>query len=139
HLRGLDYNNDPVWAFAEGIPDSPWYIVTKMDSDEALAEWRTLSRTIILLLVAAAVGIVAFGLLSWQAYRTAMFRAASESEDRYRQLFEDSPSSLWEQDMSAVKERLDELQRDGVTDLDAYLRENPDIVTGLIQRIKVLD
>src|SRR5690606_29034535 len=75
----------------------------------------------------------------WQAYRTAMFQAASESEGRYRQLFEDSPISLWEQDMSAVKERLDELQRDGVTDLDAYLRENPDIVTGLIQRIKVLD
>ena len=44
-----------------------------------------------------------------------------ESETRYRSLFEDSPISLWEQDFSAVKRRLDRLREDGITDFPGIL------------------
>jgi PAS domain S-box-containing protein len=41
-------------------------------------------------------------------------------EDAYRSLFQNSPISFWEEDFSAVKNYVDGLWRDGVTDLRAY-------------------
>ena len=45
--------------------------------------------------------------------------ALHEREARYRGLFEDSPIALREEDFSAVKQRLDALRQDGVTDFHA--------------------
>lgn len=61
------------------------------------------------------------------------------SEDRYRQLFESAPVSLWEEDFSEVKRELDELRRAGVTDLAAYLDERPEVLRNLVRHIRVLD
>jgi PAS domain S-box-containing protein len=58
------------------------------------------------------------------------------SEARYRDLFENSPISLWEQDFSAVKQRLDTLRKVGVTDFRAYLQARPDLVAELIALVK---
>ena len=62
--------------------------------------------------------------------------ALRRSEARYRDLFENSPVSLWEQDFSAVKQRLDTLRQAGVTDFRAYLQERPDLVAELIALVK---
>jgi HD-GYP domain-containing protein (c-di-GMP phosphodiesterase class II)/PAS domain-containing protein len=62
-----------------------------------------------------------------------------ESEKRYRTLFEDSPISLWEEDFSAVKQRLDALQTGGVTDLHTYLESHPQEVADCASLIKILD
>lgn len=62
-----------------------------------------------------------------------------ESEKRYRGLFEDSPVSLWEEDFSAVKKRLEALRAGGVTDLRAYLQSHPDEVENFAALINVLD
>jgi PAS domain S-box-containing protein len=61
------------------------------------------------------------------------------SETRFRSLFDDSPISLWEEDFSAVKRRLDDLRSGGVTDFDAFLREHPEVVTECIALVQVLD
>ncbi len=70
-------------------------------------------------------------------------RAAEESlrasEARYRGLFEDSPVSLWEEDFSQVKERLEALRRRGVKDFDAYLRAHPEVVDECAALVRVLD
>ena len=51
-----------------------------------------------------------------------------ESEERFRGLFEDSPVSLWEEDFSTVKQRLDALRAEGVTDMHAHLEAHPEEV-----------
>ncbi|NTV37534.1 MAG: PAS domain S-box protein, partial [Anaerolineaceae bacterium] len=65
--------------------------------------------------------------------------ARKESEERYRGLFENSPISLWEEDFSLVKHRLDTLREHGVQDLRSYLNEHPDVVQEFIRMVKVLD
>ncbi|MBK8783457.1 MAG: PAS domain S-box protein [Anaerolineales bacterium] len=62
-----------------------------------------------------------------------------ENEKRYRSLFEDSPISLWEDDYSAVKQKLDELKRAGVTDFETYFIAHPETATECINLIKILD
>jgi PAS domain S-box-containing protein len=56
-----------------------------------------------------------------------------------RRIFETATVSLWEQDLSAVKAVLDELKRDGITDLRAYFAERPGKVDELIAKIRVCD
>ena len=77
------------------------------------------------------------------AQRTADLRRAHESlsasEVRYRALFEESPVALWEEDFTAVKARLDELRKSGVTDFVAYLEAHPETVAECASRVKVLD
>jgi PAS domain S-box-containing protein len=62
-----------------------------------------------------------------------------ENEERFRGLFENSPVSLWEEDFSAVKQRLDALRAEGVTDMHAYLKSHPEEVANCAALIKVLD
>lgn len=62
-----------------------------------------------------------------------------ESEKRYRSLFEDSPISLWEDDYSAVKQKIDELKRQGVADFEAYFAEHPEIVVECASLIRIID
>ncbi len=66
-------------------------------------------------------------------------RALEESERRYRTLFQDSPTPLWEEDFRAVKARLDELAAQGVDDLPAYFQQHPQAVGQIIGQVRVLD
>ena len=56
-----------------------------------------------------------------------------------RALFEFAPISLWEEDYSGIKACLDDLRLQGVTDLRAYIKENPGFVQHCMAQIKVLD
>ena len=62
-----------------------------------------------------------------------------ESEERFRGLFENSPVSLWEEDFSAVKQRLEIIKAEGVTDLHDFLVSHPEEVMKCASLIKVLD
>ncbi len=66
-------------------------------------------------------------------------RALRESETRYRNIFENSPVSLWEEDFSAVKAYLESLQATGVKDIPTYLRENLDVVEKCASLVRILD
>jgi PAS domain S-box-containing protein/putative nucleotidyltransferase with HDIG domain len=65
--------------------------------------------------------------------------ALREREARYRSLFEDSPISLWEEDFSAVKGRLDGLRKEGVTDFREYLLAHLEIAAECAALVKVVD
>jgi PAS domain S-box-containing protein len=65
--------------------------------------------------------------------------ALRETEQRYRSLFENSPISLWEDDFSAVKLRLEAVKREGVTDIRAHLLAHPELVQECISLVKVVD
>jgi len=69
--------------------------------------------------------------------RSRMEEEIRESEKRYRSLFDDSPVSLWEEDFSDVKKRLDDLRESGVIDLRTYLKQNPDEVLDIISHVKI--
>ncbi|MFH1610013.1 MAG: GAF domain-containing protein [Candidatus Bipolaricaulota bacterium] len=59
------------------------------------------------------------------------------SESRYRELFEESPISLWEEDFSEVKRYLDGLREQGVVDLRSYLEQHPEAVWDCVGRLRV--
>lgn len=62
-----------------------------------------------------------------------------ESEARFRGLFDASPISLWEEDFSAVKQRLEDLRAEGVTDFEIYLCQHPEVMAECSAMIKVTD
>ncbi len=62
-----------------------------------------------------------------------------ESEQRYRELFEQSPIGIWEEDYSAVKPMIDRLRRKGVRDFRRHFREHPEVISQIAKAIKIID
>jgi PAS domain S-box-containing protein len=60
-------------------------------------------------------------------------------EGRYQSLFEHAPISLWEEDWSAVKAYLKQLQEAGVTEFASYFEQHPEVVQRCIALVEVLD
>jgi len=58
---------------------------------------------------------------------------------QFRSLFEDSPTSLWEEDFSDVKKFVDELRQSGVTDFRKYFEEHPEAAAHCLKTIKVVN
>jgi PAS domain S-box-containing protein len=65
--------------------------------------------------------------------------ALRAGERRYRELFENSPIALWEEDASEVKRYLDELRASGVRDCREYFGNHPEEVRKCASMVKVLD
>jgi diguanylate cyclase (GGDEF)-like protein/PAS domain S-box-containing protein len=64
----------------------------------------------------------------------------SQSEARYRGLFENSPISLWEADFSLVRHYIDDLAANGVEDFERYFMSNDEAVqqcAALVQLLQV--
>jgi PAS domain S-box-containing protein len=68
--------------------------------------------------------------------RTRKFR---ESEEKYRELFDASPVSLWEEDFSMVKQFLDGLRQNGVSNFDAYFANRPKDVDKCVGLVRILN
>ena len=65
-------------------------------------------------------------------------RLLFESQDKYKNLFEQSPVSLWEVDFSEVKQLLKSKQSES-KNLKKYLDEHPDFVNLCISKINILN
>lgn len=65
--------------------------------------------------------------------------ALRKSEARYRELFNEAPISLWEEDLSQVRNYLMELREQGIVDLRAHMERFPEVLTELAQRVRVTD
>jgi diguanylate cyclase (GGDEF)-like protein len=66
-------------------------------------------------------------------------RQVAASEARFRGLFEHAPVSLWEEDYTALKRRLDGLREQGVTDLAEYIQAHSELVAQCMGDIRVVD
>ena len=66
-------------------------------------------------------------------------RAAATNEAYARGLFELSPVSLWVEDFSEVKELLDEVREQGITDFRTFVDVHPEFVASCMERIRVID
>ncbi len=62
-----------------------------------------------------------------------------KAEERFRNLFEHAPISLWEEDYGALKQEFDRLRAQGVVDLKAHLDSDPEAVGRFMGMIRVLD
>lgn len=67
-----------------------------------------------------------------------IFRDLQKSEEKYRMVFENSPVSLWEEDYSAVKTILDDLQK-SVPNVEEYLSQHPEMIKQCAQAVKIID
>lgn len=67
------------------------------------------------------------------------FRALQESEARFRYIFNSVGVSLWEEDYSESVRILNQLRESGVSDLRAYLEQNPDQLHQLVSSVRVVD
>ena len=73
---------------------------------------------------------------------TAEMRAARQlrrSEQYARDLFEHSPVSLWVEDFSTVKQLLDGVRTQGISDFKTFLTVHPEFVSRCMQEIRVID
>ena len=59
------------------------------------------------------------------------------SEESFRNLFNNNPVSLWEEDYSDIKEFLDNKRREGITDFTLYFKENKDFLLKIRELYKL--
>jgi PAS domain S-box-containing protein len=65
--------------------------------------------------------------------------ALRESERRYRNIFQSTRVSIWEQDFSEVKAAIEDLKARGVRDLREYCAKHPEFVERAIAMAKIVD
>jgi len=68
-FEGVDYRGAVVLSYLAHVPDSPWYMVAKVDRAEALAEWRTRAALIALVTLALSGVVVGVVIIAWQQAR----------------------------------------------------------------------
>lgn len=96
-VRGIDYRGIPVLAAPRAIPDSPWFLVAKVDEEEVFSALRRRVGEI----AAAAAGLILFsalGLLLWWKQKEAgvlrrqieVEEALRKSEERHRLFLENA-------------------------------------------------
>ena len=66
-------------------------------------------------------------------------KALIESDQRFRDLFENSPVSIWEEDFSQVKAYLDNLKDEVQSDFETYLVDHPDVASTCANLVKIVD
>lgn len=81
-FEGIDYRGMPVVAALRRIPDSPWFLVAKIDTDEAYADWLSHSRLLLALMATLALSTV--GGLFWLRRRAEDYRQLSIAEAELR-------------------------------------------------------
>jgi len=66
-------------------------------------------------------------------------KLAAENEAYARALFDLSPVSLWVEDFSEVKDMLDDVRAQGITDFRTFCDVHPEFVLSCMARIRVID
>ena len=100
-VEGIDYRGVPVVADLRTVPDSPWFLVARMDMEEIYAPlrerlwWMIIIIGALLLSAGASVGYV------WRQQRSRFYQeqyksaeALLESEEKFRTIFENSSSAM---------------------------------------------
>uniref|UniRef100_B8HS57 histidine kinase n=1 Tax=Cyanothece sp. (strain PCC 7425 / ATCC 29141) TaxID=395961 RepID=B8HS57_CYAP4 len=65
--------------------------------------------------------------------------ALAAQEQRYRYIFESVSVAIWEEDFSAVKAAINQLQGSGIEDFAQYLAEHPEFVRQMASSVRIHD
>ena len=101
-VEGSDYRGEPVFADLRAIPDSPWWIVSKMDIAEVYAPLRErLWQTVLffgVMLLASGTGVM----LAWRQQRVRYYQtqyetaeALRKSQQQYQELIEHASDGIF--------------------------------------------
>ena len=71
--------------------------------------------------------------------RRAAEEALRQSEHRYRSLFNHMPVAMWQYDPVALGELFEELRGRGITDLDPCFDQDPDLLNGMMDALRVVE
>ena len=83
-VAGKDYRGIEVVAAVMPVPDSPWYMISKIDTEEAYAAWRWNARLILLVIATMAIIALASGFGFWQRGKKKYYLALLQSETARR-------------------------------------------------------
>jgi PAS domain S-box-containing protein len=62
-----------------------------------------------------------------------------DSKERFRDLFENAPIAMFEEDWSGIQRAIERLKGEGVTDLENYFAKHPEFVTSFSQLVQWRD
>ncbi|MBF0538184.1 MAG: PAS domain S-box protein, partial [Nitrospirae bacterium] len=100
-VEGHDYRGHPVLAAVMPVPDTPWFIVSKVDQDEIYRPIVKLSR-LIAIMVSLLMTFSGMGIgLIWQKRNASFRKRQYEVEERFRKVFDNAPLgiTLWGKDL----------------------------------------
>ncbi|MGD0282753.1 MAG: ATP-binding protein [Dissulfurispiraceae bacterium] len=108
--EGIDYRGKPVFASVDGIPDSPWFIVAKIDKDEVYKPLRRnalgVSITIIILIISSGLGIA----LWWKKQNVLFYREQYEKEIAFNTELKEAHKEI-EKTVSELRRSNEELKQ----------------------------
>jgi diguanylate cyclase (GGDEF)-like protein/PAS domain S-box-containing protein len=76
-----DYRGVDVVSVFQAIPDSPWFMVAKVDSAEVFATWQLRAGTILTLIISLIIMAGALGFILWQRSEKALYSALLKSKE----------------------------------------------------------
>lgn len=128
-FEGVDYRGVPVIAALTHVPDSDWFLVSKIDVGEIYTPIRQYGILLALLTCALIVGATACVGLLWRQQRLRLLRQREEmlreSEKRYHDLADFLPQTVFEMDENG---RLEFVNRYGI---EMFGYESEDLQKGL--------
>jgi PAS domain S-box-containing protein len=93
-FSGRDYRGVDVWSVLRTIPDSPWFIVAKIDREEIEQPIRRTAQAIFLVTLSMIMAAALMILYMWQrqktSFRLRQLEALQESEDKFKYVFDNS-------------------------------------------------
>jgi PAS domain S-box-containing protein len=100
-VEGVDYRGAPVVSALRPIPDSPWFLVAKMDASEAFGPMKARLWEIAAIAAVLLLGLGAVLGYFWRRQRIRLYRerylvseALGESEERFRRITESSHEAI---------------------------------------------
>jgi PAS domain S-box-containing protein len=84
-VQGNDYRGVEVVSVLEPVPDSPWFMVAKVDTTEAFADWRSRAGLILALLASMLTMAGVFGLVLWQRNEKAHYLSQLQAQAALRE------------------------------------------------------
>jgi len=83
-VEGRDYRGAPVLAALHAVPDSPWFLVARMDTAEVFAPMRTRLWQVVVMICVLIFGSAACVGLVWRQQQAHFYRAQYESAEALR-------------------------------------------------------
>lgn len=79
-FRGKDYRGVDVFSVLNKIPNSPWFMVAKVDAKEALSIWREKSSFIVAVILSLLTALITLAGFLWQRANKAHIKKLYETE-----------------------------------------------------------
>jgi PAS domain S-box-containing protein len=91
---GNDYRGIAVWSVLRAVPDSPWFIVAKVDREEIEGPLRRSALAVFLITLSMLLAAALLTLFLWQRQGAISRLRQLEAEAKFRQTFEFSPVGI---------------------------------------------